>query len=238
MKKWILLFLGLCLLLSMGACKNKAPEDIVEELVGPEGIDDFAGLWYHEEKDLWIEVNYDGSWCSFEDGGMLRSHGPMTIDGQVGTLEPKEGEERFALTAADGGLIDEQGVALFRVTEVGVRKPLIVNDLGVPDRISSDIKIAGVPAPDLGKNYAGFYISEDGIFALEIFADGGYELQEYGLLIESGSLLCVTDPDYGQVYAVDTDSKECRLVIPQEERLYLGGCGAFAPGEKGGEIEE
>ncbi len=235
MKRWITLLLALCLLFSLASCGE---QDIVEELEGPEGIDLFAGIWYCEKRDVWIEIYYDGSWCSFEDGGMLRSYGPMTVAGNVGSLDPTEGTDSFLLTATEGKLIDDLGYTLFKVTEVGVRKPLIVNDLGVPDTISFKTKVEGEVDCSFAKEYAGFYISEDGIFGLELFDDGTYELQEYGLLIEAGSFLRLTEPDYGQIYAVAPNMKEYRLVIAQEERLYLGGCGAFAPGEKSTGTEE
>ena len=238
MKKWILLILSLSLLICLAGCGNKEEENIVEDLEGPEGIDLFAGLWYYEESDLWVEVYYDGTWCSFEDGGMLRSFGSMTIDGQVGTLEPTEGEDRFTFTATEGKLTDAGGKTLFKVTEVGIRKPLMVNDLGVPDTISFKTEVEGDVDLAMVKEYAGFYISEDGIFALELFEDGSYELQEYGLLIENGSFLRLTVPYEGQIYAVDRDMKEYRLVITQEERIYLGNCGIFAPGEKSSASDE
>ena len=235
MKKWIVLLLTLCLLLSATACGQ---QDIVEEIEGPDGIDLFAGIWYYEPRDLWIEIYYDGSWCSFEDGGMLRSYGPMTIGENVGTLEPTEGTDTFLLTAKDGALTDEQGHTLFKVTEVGVRKPMITNDLDVPNTIPAHEKVEGTVDGTFCQTYAGFYISEDGIFALELFADGSYEIQEYGLLVESGTFLRLTEPNYGQIYAVDRDMGKYRLVIPQEERLYLGDCGIFTPGEKGTPGEE
>ena len=230
MKKWILLLLVVCLALSLAACGGE--KNIVEDLEGPEGIDLFAGIWYYEARDLWLEIYYDGSWCSFEDGGMLRAFGQVAIDGDLGTLEPTEGEDRFVLTAREGKLTDEEGAILFHVTEVGIRKPLIVNDLGLPDILPEDTKVAGDVARSFAKEYVGFYISEDGIYGLEVFEDGTFELLEYGLLVESGSFLCVTDPDYGEIYSVDTDMLKYRLVIAQEERLYLGECGIFAPGEK------
>lgn len=235
MKKWILLLLSLCLLFGMAACGE---QNIVEDLEGPEGIDLFTGIWYCEKRDVWIEIYYDGSWCSFEDGGMLRSYGPMTVAGNVGSLDPTEGTDSFLLTATEGKLTDDLGFTLFKVTEVGVRKPLIVNDLGVPDTLSSGTKVEGEVDLSFAKKYAGFYISEDGIFAVELFEDGTYDLQEYGLLVESGRFLRLTEPDYGQIYAVAPNMKEYRLVIAQEERLYLGGCGAFAPGEKSTGTEE
>ncbi len=238
MKKWILLLLCSCLLICLWGCKGDEPENIVEDLEGPEGIEFFAGLWYCENRDLWVEVYYDGTWCSFEDGGMLRSCGPVTVSGTVASLEPTEGTDAFLLTAEDGRLTDELGYSLFKVTEVGVRKPLIINDLGVPDILPPDTETQGTVDTSLARKYAGFYISEDGIFALEIFADGQYELQEYGLLVESGSLMHLTEPDYGQTYAVDRDMLKYRLVIPEEDRLYLGDCGIFAPGEKNEGAEE
>ena len=232
MKKWILLLLCFCLLFSLMGCKGDEPENIVEDLEGPEGIDLFAGLWYCENRDLWVEIYYDGTWCCFEDGGILRSYGPVTITAQVAALEPTEGQDFFLLNVADGKLTDDLGYSLFKVTEVGVRKPLIINDLGVPDILPPDTKIQGEADTRMAKEYAGFYISEDGIFALELFADGQYELQEYGLLVESGSFMYLTEPNHGQTYAVDTDMQKYRLVIPEDERLYLGDCGIFAPGEK------
>ncbi len=232
MKKWSLLLLTLCLLFCLSGCNGNEPENIVEDLEGPEGIGLFGGLWYYEDRDLWIEIYYDGTWCSFEDGGMLRSFGPITIEGQVGTLVPKEGEDRFTLTAVEDRLRDGEGKLLFQVTEVGIRKPLIVNDRGVPIALSGDVLIEGEVDPSFVKKYAGFYISEDGIFALELFEDGTFELQEYGLLVESGTFLRLTDPDYGEIYTVDRDMQKYRLVIEEEERLYLGDCGIFAPGEK------
>ncbi|MBR6825119.1 MAG: hypothetical protein IKM59_01090 [Oscillospiraceae bacterium] len=233
MKKWILLLISLCLALALCACGEKEPENIVEDLEGPEGIDLFAGLWYHEEADLWVEIYYDGAWCTFEEGGILRSYGSLTIENRTATLEPKEGEDKLILTAGDGKLTDPENVALFQVTEVGVRKPLIVNDLGVPDTLSSDTKAEGDVDPSFVETYAGFYISEDGIYALELFADGGYEIQEYGLITEKGSVLRLTEPERGQLYAVATEGKAHRLLLAQEERLYVGGIGTFAPGEKG-----
>ncbi len=238
MKKWSLLILCLSLLMCLAGCGGKEPENIVGDLEGPEGIAFFGGLWYHEDQDLWIEIYYDGTWCSFEDGGMLRSFGDVTIDGQVGTLTPKEGEDRFILTATEDRLRDEEGKILFQVTEVGIRKPLIVNDRDVPIMLSGDEIVEGEIDWAFVKEYAGFYISEDGIFALEIFEDGTFEIQEYGLLIESGSFLRLTEPNYGEIFSVDRDLQKYRLVIPEEERLYLGECGIFAPGEKGTGAEE
>lgn len=234
MKKWVLLLLTLCLAFSLVACggEEATEENIVEDLEGPEGIELFAGLWYYERRDLWVEVYYDGSWCSFEDGGMLRSFGTMTIADGVGTLAPTEGEDAFVFIAGEDSLSDEAGNSLFHVTEVGIQKPLIVNDLGVPDVLPSDARVEGKVDSSFVKDYAGFYISEDGIFALELFEDGTYEIQEYGLLVESGSFLRLTEPDYGEIYAIDTDMQKYRLVIAQEERIYLGECGIFAPGEK------
>lgn len=238
MKKWIVLILSLTLLLCLVGCGNKGPENIVEDLEGPEGIECFAGLWYCENRDIWVEVYYDGTWCSFEDGGMLRSYGPVTVSGTMATLEPTEGGDSFLFTAMNGKLTDDLGSSLFKVTEVGVRKPLIINDLGVPDILPSDTEIRGNVDNGLAKEYAGFYISEDGIFALEVFVDGRYELQEYGLLVESGSFMHLTEPDHGQTYAVDMDMRKYRLVIAEEERLYLGDCGIFVPGEKSEGAEE
>ncbi len=238
MKKWILLLLCSCLLFCLWGCNGDEPENIVEDLKGPEGIEFFAGLWYCENRDVWVEVYYDGTWCSFEDGGMLRSYGSVTVSGTMATLDPIEGTDSFLLTATDGKLTDDLGYSLFKVTEVGVRKPLIINDLGVPDILPPDTKIRGDVDNRLAKEYAGFYISEDGIFALELYADGQYELQEYGLLIESGSFMHLTEPDHGQTYAVDMDMQKYRLVIVEEERLYLGDCGIFAPGEKSEGSEE
>ena len=230
MKKWIMFLLVISVVFVFTACKGE--EDIVGEIDGPEGIDQFVGIWYCENRDLWVEIYYDGSWCSFEDGGMLRSFGPMTIQGNVGTLEPTEGTDSFVLTADAGGLTEASGDALFKVTEVGTRKPLIVNDLGVPDILPEDETVEGETALSFAKEYEGFYISEDGIFALEVFADGTFELQEYGLLVESGSFLRLTEPDYGEIYSVDRDMMKYRLIIAREERIYLGQCGIFAPGEK------
>ena len=232
MKKWILLLLCLSLLISSAGCGMKEPENIVEDLEGPEGIDFFAGLWYCENRDLWVEIYYDGTWCSFEDGGVLRSYGPVTIEEQVAELQPTEGTDAFVFTARNGLLADDLGYELFKVTEVGVRKPLIVNELGVPDVLSGDETVEGQVDSAFVKKYAGFYISEDGIFALELFEDGTFELQEYGLLVESGTFLRLTEPDYGEIYSVDRDMQKYRLVIEQEDRLYLGDCGIFAPGEK------
>lgn len=234
MKKWVLLLLTLCLAFSLVACggEEATEENIVEDLEGPEGIELFAGLWYYERRDLWVEVYYDGSWCSFEDGGMLRSFGTMTIADGVGTLAPTEGEDAFVFIAGEDSLSDEAGNSLFHVTEVGIQKPLIHNELNVPDTIAPNVTVEGKVDPSFVKSYEGFYISEDGIYALEIFADGTYDLQEYGLLVESGSVLRVTEPAYGQFYAVDRDMLKYRLIIPQEERLYVGDCGIFAPGEK------
>ena len=232
MKKWILLLLCLSLLMCMAGCGEKEPENIVEDLEGPEGIELFAGLWYCEHRDLWVEIYYDGTWCSFEDGGLLRAYGSVTIAESVAVLEPKEGEESWSFRSSNGKLTDDLGYTLFQVTEVGVRKPLIMNELGVPDVLPEDETAEGQVDSAFVKKYAGFYISEDGIFALEIFEDGTFELQEYGLLIESGSILRLTEPDYGEIYTVDRDVQKYRLVIPEEERLYLGDCGIFAPGEK------
>ena len=95
MKKWILLLLCLSLLVCMAGCGEKEPENIVEDLEGPEGIELFAGLWYCEHRDLWVEIYYDGTWCSFEDGGLLRAYGSVTIAESVAVLEPKEGEESW-----------------------------------------------------------------------------------------------------------------------------------------------
>ena len=235
MRKWIVLLLSLCILFAMTACTE---ENIVEDLEGPEGIELFAGIWYYENKDLWIEIYYDGAWCSFEDGGMLRSYGTATITGEVGNLSPTEGADSFLLSAKSGLLADDLGNTLFRVTEVGVRKPLIVNNLGIPDILPEKTEVVGTVDLTMAKEYAGFYISEDGIFALELFPDGTYELLEYGLLVESGSFLRLTEPNYGEVYAVDLDMQKYRLVIAQEERLYLGDCGIFAPGEKAAPLDE
>ncbi len=230
MKKWVLLLLAVVMLFTLSACGGN--ENIVEDLEGPDGIDSFAGLWYDEGRDLWLEVYYDGTWCTFVDGGMLQSYGSLTIDQMVGTLVPTEGEDRYVLTAGEENLTDENGQVLFHVTEVGIRKPLIVNELDVPDVLPSDTTVEGETALSFAKQYAGFYISEDGIYGLDVYEDGTYELQEFGLLIESGSLLRLTEPAYDQIYAIDTDMKEYRLVLAEEERLYLGGCGAFAPGKK------
>lgn len=236
MKKWIVLLLALCLTFCAVACGSE--KNIVEDMEGPEGIDQFVGIWYCENPELWVEIYYDGSWCSFEDGGMLRSFGPITIQENIGTLSPTEGTDSFVLTAKDGQLTDDFGNTMFKVTEVGIRKPLILNELGVPDMLEKDAKVEGDVDRSFVKTYAGFYISEDGIFALELFEDGTYEIQEYGLLVESGSFLRITEPDYGEIYAVDTDMQQYRLVIAQEERLYIGQCGIFAPGEKGNSGEE
>ncbi len=230
MKKWVIFLLVISIVFAFTACKGN--EDIVGEIEGPDGIDQFAGLWYCENRDLWVEVYYDGTWCTFEDGGMLRSFGSMTIQGNVGSLEPTEGTDSFILTAKEGGITDDLGNTMFKVTEVGTRKPLIVNDLGIPDVLEKDATVEGKTALSFAKEYEGFYISEDGIFALEVFADGTFELQEYGLLVESGDFLRLAEPDYGEIYSVDRDMMKYRLVIPQEERIYLGGCGIFAPGEK------
>lgn len=138
MKKWILLLLCLSLLVCMAGCGEKEPENIVEDLEGPEGIELFAGLWYCEHRDLWVEIYYDGTWCSFEDGGLLRAYGSVTIAESVAVLEPKEGEESWSFTSSNGKLTDDLGYTLFQVTEVGVRKPLIVNELGVPDVLPED----------------------------------------------------------------------------------------------------
>ena len=230
MKKWLIPILMVVLCLTLCSCKGN--DSIVEELEGPEGIEQFASLRYCAEQDLWLEIYYDGTWCTFEDGGMLRSNGSMTIEGNVGTLTPAEGSDSFQLTSLDDTITDQFGYSYYRVTEVGIRKPLIVNELGVPDTLESNAKVEGTPDLALAETYAGFYISEDGIYGLDIYPDGTYDLQEFGLLIESGSLLALTEPAYGQTYAVGTDAENYRLVIPQEERLYFGGCGGFAPGQK------
>lgn len=232
-KKYVIWILVLCLLLPLWGCGKGEQEDIVEELEGPEGIELFAGLWYYEARNLWIEIYYDGAWCSFEDGGMLRSHGDLTITEDTAVLEPKEGEDRFSLQSFGRILSDEGGNSLIRVTEVGITKPPIINDLGIPDTISSMDMFEGEAAPDFCKEHAGFYISEDGVYALELWADGRFELQEYGMVIESGELVRAVEPDYGQIYTVDPESTQYRLLFVQEGRLYLGGCGTFAPGEKG-----
>lgn len=236
MKKWILLLLTAALMLSMCACGGN--QSIVEELEGPEGIEFFTGIWYDEGQDLWLEVYYDGTWCTFVDGGMLSSYGTLTIQGAVGTLTPTEGADRYVLTASEDILTDGNGQELFHVTEVGIRKPLIVNELDVPDTISSDTNVDGSVDLSFAKEYAGFYISEDGIYGLDVYEDGTYDLQEFGLLIESGRFLRLTEPAYDQIYAVDPDMKEVRLVLPREERIYLGGCGAFAPGAKAADTGE
>ena len=235
MKKWLLLLLSLCLAIGLVACGGN--ENIVDDIEGPEGIEDFAGIWYCENQNLWVEIYYDGSWCSFEDGGMIRSYGPMTIQEKVGTLTPTEGTDTFVLTASEGSLTDDRGNAMFKVTEVGIRKPLMVNTSGAPDTLETDAKVEGTADLSFAKKYEGFYISEDRIYALEIFTDGTYEFQEYGLMVESGTVLRLTAPEAGQLYLVDTDMLKYRLVLPEEERLYIGDCGAFAPGEKstGGE---
>ena len=236
MKKWILLLLTLCMAVSLVACGGE--KSIVEDLEGPEGIELFGGIWFYESRDLWVEVYYDGSWCSFEDGGMLRSFGMMTIEGNVGTFEPTEGQDGFVLIAVEDQLTDPEGNALFHVTEVGIRKPLIVNDLGVPLALDGGVIVEGTVDTSFVKKYAGFYISEDGIFALELFADGTFELQEYGLLVESGSFLRLTEPNYNEIYSVDRDMQKYRLVIGEDERLLLGDCGIFAPGEKATHSDE
>ncbi|MBP3411879.1 MAG: hypothetical protein J6K89_01330 [Oscillospiraceae bacterium] len=230
-KKAVIFLFLFCLLLALGACGTET-ENIVEDLKGPEGIELFAGLWYYEEQSVWIEVYYDGTWCSFEDGGMIRSYGKLDIDGQQADLKPTEGQDSYVFAASEGALLDAAGKSLFQVTEVGIVKPLIVNTLGVPDSIPSEERVQGQPDTTLAETYAGFYVSENGIYALELETDASYELQEYGMVIEKGQFLHLTEPDYGQSYAVAEESAEYRLILTQEERLYLHGCGAFAPVEK------
>lgn len=236
MKKWILLLLTVVLVLSLCACGGN--QSIVEEPEGPDGIEFFGGIWYDEGRDLWLEVYYDGTWCTFVDGGMLSSYGSLTIEGMVSTLTPTEGSDHYVLTAGEDILTDENGQELFHVTEVGIRKPLIVNELDVPDILAPDTVVDGEVATSFAMEYAGFYISEDGIYGLDVYEDGTYDLQEFGLLVESGSFLRLTEPAYHEIYAIDPDMRQYRLVLAQEERIYLGGCGAFAPGTKAVNPEE
>lgn len=231
MKKAMAWLLVLCFLL-LSACAG-GQEDIVDELEGPEGIDHFAGLWYYEFRELWIEIYYDGAWCSFTDGGLLRSYGDITIEGDRAHLEPTEGVDRLTLLHREGLLTDERGEPLIPVTEVGITRPKLVNDSGAPDTMEAEGKLQGEVDQAFCAEYQGFYISEDGVYALEIWDSGAFELQEYGLVIESGQLRRMNDTDHRQIYTVDPNGALLRLILPKGDRLYIGGIGTFAHGEKG-----
>ncbi len=229
MKKIFGLLLLLCLVLSLCACGES--ENIVEDLDGPEGIEDFAGLWYAPSRELWVEIYYDGAWCSFSDGGMLRSYGDLSINSKTATLEPSDGEDRFVILCEKDGLSLEDGGELFAVTEVGITKPQLVNDRGAKDLLPRK-KLVGETDTAFAKEYEGFYISEDGVYAIEIFADGSFELQEYGMVVEEGQILRMSKTEKGELYTCDREVEEGRLLFASEERLYVGGIGTFAPGEK------
>lgn len=232
MKKIVAWLLLLGLIFTLCACKKAEPENIVEDVVGPEGIDDFAGLWYAPSLNLWIEIYYTGDWCSFETGGVLRSSGVLTISGSEATLEPTlEGEDHFIIVRSDSGLRLSDGGELYAVTEVSITKPMLVNDRGVEDLLPRK-DLEGTVDPDFSQAYEGFYISEDGIYAIEIFEDGSFELQEYGMIIEKGEILRLSKPASGELYTNTKDSEEGRLIFSSEERLYIGGIGTFTPGEK------
>ena len=229
MKKLLVCFLLAVMVLGLCACGES--ENIVEDLEGPDGIEDFAGLWYTADAGLWIEVYYDGAWCSFEDGGMLRSYGELRIEDKTATLEPTDGEDRFVILCEKEGLRLENGGELIAVTEVGITKPVLVNDRGAEDLLPKK-KLVGETDLSFAGEYAGFYISEDGVYAIEIFADGSFELQEFGMVVEEGQILRMSKTEKGELYTYDKEVEEGRLIFASGERLYVGGIGTFAPGEK------
>lgn len=229
LKKLLLFFLLAVMVLGLCACGES--ENIVEDLEGPEGIEDFAGLWYSSDLNLWIEIYYDGAWCSFEDGGMLRSYGELSVEDKSATLEPSDGDDRFVILCRKEGLRLENGGELIPVTEVGITKPVLVNDRGAKDLLPKR-KLHGETDLTFAGEYEGFYISEDGIYAIEIFGDGSFKLQEYGMVVEAGQILRMSKTEKGELYTCDQEAEEGRLVFAAEERLYVGGIGTFAPGEK------
>ena len=228
--KKLLIFILLAVMV-MGLCACGESENIVEDLEGPEGIDNFAGLWYTADMNLWIEIYYDGAWCSFEDGGMLRSYGDLSIEGESASLEPTDGEDRFVILREKEGLRLENGGELIAVTEVGITEPVLVNDRGAKDLLPRK-KLVGDADLNFAEEYEGFYISEDGIYAIEIFADGSFKLQEYGMVVEEGQILRMSKTEKGELYTCDQEAEEGRLLFASGERLYVGGIGTFAPGEK------
>ena len=217
------------MLLSLCACGGS--ETIVEDLEGPKGVENFVGLWYAPSMELWIEVYYDGAWCSFDDGGMLRSYGDLRIDEKMAALEPEDGEDSFVLLREKESLRLDNGELLLAVTEVGITQPALVNDRGAKDLLPKK-KLVGQADTDFCQSYKGFYISEDGIYAIEIFSGGTYELQEYGFMLEAGDILRLSKHEKGELYTCPDEGEEGRLVFAEGERLYLGGIGTFAPGEK------